>query len=103
MSIFCFGNVKLSTLLSTLYIHTLVILNRSGCEGDETVNETSLDLILLDMDITFDKTKLFFFPESCNLSAKLLEINVESDAESKNATALTKFFPWEIITGSNWR
>ena len=95
MSIFCFGNFKLPTT------HTLVILNESGCEGDEIENDISLDLILIDMDITFDKTKLCSFPESCNLCAKLLEINVESGLESKKATALNEFVRWEAITGNN--
>ena len=79
----------------------MVILNGSGCEGDETENEASLDLILFDMDITFDKTKFCSFPESCTLSAKPLEIKMASDPESKNATALTEFFSWETISGSN--
>ena len=95
MSIFCFGNMKLSTT------HAVVISNGSRCEGDETENDTSLDLILFDMDSIFDKTKFCSFPESCNLSAKLLEIKVDSDPESRNVTALTEFFPWETITGSN--
>ena len=95
MSIFYFGKLKLSTT------YTLVILNGSGYEGDETENDTSLDLIFFDIDITFHKTKSYSFPESCNLSTKLSEIKVEFDPESKNATALTEFFPWEKITGSN--
>ena len=95
MSIFCFGNFKLPTT------HTLVILNESGSEGDEIENDTSLDLILIDMDITFDKTKLCSFPESRNFCAKLLEINVESGPESKKATALNEFVRWEAITGNN--
>ena len=95
MSVFWYGNLNLSTT------HTLVILNGPGCEWDETDNDTILDLILFDMDIIFDKTKFCSFPEKCNLSAKLLEI--KSDAESKNPTALTEFFPWETVTGSNWR
>ena len=95
MSIFCFGNLELSTT------HTLLILNGSGCQGDQTENDTSLDIILFDMDITFNKTKFCSLPESCNLSAKLLQIKVESNPESKSATALTEFFPWETITRSN--
>ena len=63
--------------------HTFSILNESGCEGDEIENETSLELILFDMDITFDKTNFSSFPDSCNLSAKLLEIKMEFDPESK--------------------
>ena len=95
MSIFYFGKLKLLTT------YTLVILNGSGYEGDETENDTSLDLIFFDIDITFDKTKSYSFPESCNLSTKLLEIKVESEPEPKNVTALTDFFPWETITRSN--
>ena len=95
MSIICFGSLKLSTT------HMLVILNGSGCEEDETENETGLDLILFDMGIKFDKTKCYSFPESCNLSPKLLKIKVKFDPESKNATALAELFPWETVTGSN--
>ena len=95
MPIFCFGNLKLSTT------HTLLILNGSGCQGDQTQNDTSLDIILFDMDITFNKTKFCSLPESCNVSAKLLQIKVESNPESKSATALTEFFPWKTITRRN--
>ena len=95
MSMFCFSNLKLSTA------HMLVILNGCGCEGDETENDPNSDLISFDIDITFDKTKFCSFPESCNLSAKILETKEESNPESKNATALTEFYPWERITGSN--
>ena len=30
-----------------------------------------------------------------------MEIKVESNPESKNATTLTEFFLWETITGNN--
>ena len=50
---FCLRNYKLSTT------HKMVILNRSGCEGQ---NDTSLDWVWFDMGITFDETKFYFFP-----------------------------------------
>ena len=68
---------------------------------DLGVKGMKLQMILFDMYITFDKTKFCTFPESSNLSAKPSEIKLESDPESKNATALTEFFPWEAITGSS--
>ena len=79
-------------------------MNGCGCEGDETENEASSDLISFDIDITFDITKFCSFPESCSLSPKILETKEECNPESKNAlhtTALTEFYPWERIIESN--
>ena len=84
----CFGNFKLSTT------HTLFILNGYGYEGDETENDTNLDLIWFDKDIKFNKMLLL-------LSAKHLEIILKSDPEFEYATAQTRNVPREVITWSN--